>query len=232
MSCNFMAYAKVCAHIRIRQPLAWLDLASVPMEEAVALCPGDAYLLPTELVMPVAWNESARFCLRGSDHEHEQQFRTDALCYMLSNNTIKSRDETRIWRYMPASDILNNTYFVSYLLRKSLSVQKHDAGAAGAYLGRHENVTQFDEGAFDYLVSRFGVRSMVDIGCGLPGMVYYALSQGIKAVGVDGDPSLGQDSPVVAVHDYVRGPCVWVSSIWAGLWNSSSMWRSSISGTS
>jgi hypothetical protein len=85
-------------------------------------------------------------------------------------------------------------------------VQKYDAAKAGVYLGGHENVTQFDTGAFDYLVSHFGVRSMLDIGCGLPGMVYYAKSKGIKAVGVDGDPSIGHDFPVIVLHDYVRGP--------------------------
>lgn len=75
-----------------------------------------------------------------------------------------------------------------------------------SHLGGHENLTQFDEGAFDYLVSRFGIRSMVDVGCGPPGMVYYALSKGVASVGIDGDPTIARDCPVVIEHDYARGP--------------------------
>lgn len=217
MSCNFMAsreqgsvisthYEKVCARIRSRQPLEWLDLASVPMNEAVDLCPEEVCLLPTEHVMPIPWNESSRFCSRGSEEEHEAHFNHEALCYMLSNNTIESRDETRILRYLPEADILNDSCLLSYLLRRSLGVSKRSLEASLTYLGGHENKTLFDEGAFDYLASRFQVQTMVDIGCGLPGMVYYALSRGLRAVGVDGDPRVANDFPVVLLHDYTRGP--------------------------
>ncbi|HEY0006852.1 MAG TPA: methyltransferase domain-containing protein [Pyrinomonadaceae bacterium] len=74
------------------------------------------------------------------------------------------------------------------------------------HLGGHEDLTQFDEGALDYLVARFQVKNMVDIGCGPGGMVYYARSKGIKAVGVDGDPRMARDSPVIIEHDYTRKP--------------------------
>src|SRR5262245_32477605 len=74
------------------------------------------------------------------------------------------------------------------------------------HLGGHENLTQFDEGAFDYLMSRFDIKSMVDVGCGPPGMVYYAHSKGIKAVGVDGDPNIARDCPVIIEHDYTKKP--------------------------
>jgi len=74
------------------------------------------------------------------------------------------------------------------------------------HLGGHEGLTQFDEGAFDYLVSRFAVKSLVDIGCGPGGMVYYALSKGIKAIGVDGDPNVARHCPVIIEHDYTLKP--------------------------
>jgi SAM-dependent methyltransferase len=74
------------------------------------------------------------------------------------------------------------------------------------HLGGHEYLTQFDEGAFDYLVARFGIRTMVDIGCGPGGMVYYALSRGVRAVGIDGDPNYARDCPVIIEHDYTLKP--------------------------
>lgn len=74
------------------------------------------------------------------------------------------------------------------------------------YLGGHEDKTQFDEGAFDYLVERFRVRSMIDVGCGPGGMIYYALRKGIKAVGVDGDPNVARDCPIIIEHDYTKKP--------------------------
>jgi hypothetical protein len=130
MSCNFMAaaadgvvisdhYRRICETLRGRRPLAWLDLASVPMNNVIANHPGQSFLLQTESVMPVSWQDSDRFCLRRTDEEHAQHHNPASYCYMLSHNTIKSRLQTRILCYMPESDLLNDRYFLSFLLRKS-----------------------------------------------------------------------------------------------------------------
>src|SRR5438552_13554216 len=74
------------------------------------------------------------------------------------------------------------------------------------HLGGHEDKTQFDEGALDFLLARFAVKTMVDVGCGQLGMVYYAIAKGVRAVGVDGDPTVARDCPVVIEHDYTKKP--------------------------
>jgi hypothetical protein len=217
MSCYFMAsladsevltehYNMVCATIRSRRYLEWLDLASVPMEKAIARHPDKSFLFPTEAIMPISWNESERLCIRRSDEEHERYFQHDAFCYMLSNNTIKSRHQTQVLCYMPESHLLIDHYFISFLFRKSLSKELLPLYNVPLHLGGHEDKTQFDQGAFDYLVSHFQVKNMVDIGCGPGGMVYYALSKGIEAVGVDGDPSVARDNPLIIQHDYTKKP--------------------------
>lgn len=217
MSCNFMAsgadgevisehYNEVCTTLRSRRRLEWLGLAAVPMDKAIARHPGKSFLLPTEAIMPVDWDQSERLCIRQSDEEHEQHFQQDALCYMLSNHTIKSRYQTQALSYMSEAHLFSDHYFISFLFRKSLSEEKIQMHSVPVHLGGHGDNTQFDQGAFDYLVSHFQVKNMVDIGCGPGGMVYYALSKGIKAVGVDGDPSVARDCPVIIEHDYTRKP--------------------------
>jgi glycosyl transferase-like sugar-binding protein len=131
MSCNFMAaaaggvvisdhYRRLCETLRRGKPLAWLDLASVPMDHAIANHSGHSFVLQTESVMPVSWQDSDLFCLRRTDEDHAHHFNPASYCYMLSHNTIKSRLQTRILCYMPESALLNDRYFLSFLLRKSL----------------------------------------------------------------------------------------------------------------
>ena len=50
--------------------------------------------------------------------------RADAICYMLSNNTIKSRRTTRALTYMPAADLLADSYFLSFLFRRALGRER------------------------------------------------------------------------------------------------------------
>jgi hypothetical protein len=216
VSCNLMAavkggevitehYRELCRRVRGGQPLQWLDLASVPMEAVIARLPGEASLLPTEAVMPLPWADSRHLCVRRGDAEHDRHVRTDAYCYMLSNNTIKSRPETRLLYYMTEEELLGSRCFISHLFRRALGLPGLPGGPAPSP-GGHEGRTQFDEGAFDYLAARFAVRTMVDVGCGPGGMVYYARSRGVRAVGVDGDPEVARGCPAVVEHDYTRGP--------------------------
>jgi hypothetical protein len=132
MSCNFMAsvangevlnehYKMLCATLRDQRHLEWLDLASVPMDEAVARHPGESFLLPTELIMPINWDESERLCIKRSDEGHERYFQQNALCYMLANSTLQSRPQTQVLCDMPEDLLLRDHFFISFLFRKSLS---------------------------------------------------------------------------------------------------------------
>jgi hypothetical protein len=225
MSCNFMAsragdwvimdhYRRVCARLRASEPLEWLDLASVPMDVAIRDYGEDALILPTRAIMPLAWNDSVKLAERRSDNEHCAYFSDRSWLWMLSNNTVRSDLRTRHLYYLPPDMVLQDQSFLGFLLRKALDRPMIDPGLKpGAsehdgsdHLGGHENLTQFDEGAFDWLQDYTGARSFIDIGCGPGGMAAYALMRGLAARGVDGDPGFARGSPFIIEHDYTTGP--------------------------
>lgn len=72
------------------------------------------------------------------------------------------------------------------------------------HLGGHLNRTNIDEGALQWLINRFEPESFVDIGCGPGGMVDLALSEGLDAMGIDGDPSIVRD--FIHKHDFTHEP--------------------------
>lgn len=76
--------------------------------------------------------------------------------------------------------------------------------ATAAHLGGHQGITWVDEAVFDYLVERYHVTSMLDVGCGPGGMLSVAEAHGIEAAGVDGDPTCERAN--VQLHDYTAGP--------------------------
>lgn len=73
-----------------------------------------------------------------------------------------------------------------------------------SHLGGHLNRTWVDQGVFNYITDRFGIRSVVDIGCGPGGMREIAQSRGIEWLGIDGDPEVAADG--VVTHDFNNGP--------------------------
>jgi hypothetical protein len=220
MSCNFMAsragdwvimdhYRRVATRLRDPRPLEWLDLASTPMDIAVRDYGRNALILPCSSIMPLAWNESERLAIRRDDGAHAAESADDAWAWMLSNNTIRSDLRTRHLYYLPRELMLADRSFLAFLLRRGLRADPLPALALAepeAHLGGHENLTQFDEGAFDYLVARTGARSFLDIGCGPGGMAAYALARGLQARGVDGDPTCARGSAFVIEHDFASGP--------------------------
>ena len=86
--------------------------------------------------------------------------------------------------------------------------QSHVGDGAGnavtpPHLGGHLNKTHIDYGAIDYLAGEYGVKTMLDIGCGPGGMREAAGAHLVRWHGVDGDPTIcGAD-----IHrwDYTRG---------------------------
>lgn len=76
------------------------------------------------------------------------------------------------------------------------------------HLGGHEGETHLDEGALDYLINTFDVKSMVDIGCGPAGMVELARSKGLEVLGIDGDFVVERNVDDVVIHDYQKAPYV------------------------
>jgi hypothetical protein len=217
MSCNLMAsqphgavitdhYNRVVSAITAGNDLEWLELASWPMDRAVESHPGSVCLLPTELVMPLPWRDNDQLCRRGPDEEHEKMFRPEALCYMLSNNTVASHHFARGLRYYDPQLLLRDRSFFGFLVRRALGEPSPPVYDVPPHLGGHEDITQLDEGALDYLIERYGAKTMVDVGCGPGGMLQYARLRGLVAVGVDGDATVARDVPGVVEHDYTTGP--------------------------
>ena len=76
--------------------------------------------------------------------------------------------------------------------------------ATPPHLGGHMNMSWVDEPVLDYLIARYQIKSMLDVGCGLGAMIDLALSKGLWAWGIDGDPQI--DRLFVTRHDYTTGP--------------------------
>lgn len=74
-----------------------------------------------------------------------------------------------------------------------------------AHLGGHFGITNTDALLLDYLVARYGVRSLIDVGCGPGGILDLCEQRGIEARGIDGDPALPDRRDLIR-HDYTTGP--------------------------
>lgn len=78
-------------------------------------------------------------------------------------------------------------------------------------LGGHANTTHTDEGALRFMMQEFGIKSMLDIGCGPGGQIKLAQELGIEVQGVDGDTDVLSVSDVpekITIHDFRRGPWI------------------------
>jgi len=87
---------------------------------------------------------------------------------------------------------------------------KHPEGLP-EHLGGHEGETHIDDGALTYLIEKFSIKSMIDIGCGPGGMIKLAKEKGLHAVGVDGDDKVEREEELkesIIIHDYAQGPFV------------------------
>ena len=73
------------------------------------------------------------------------------------------------------------------------------------HLGGHFGFTAMLRKTFDYIQNKYNINSMFDIGCGPAGMVEYANYKGVYALGIDGDPDLGE-KPYTILHDFTTGP--------------------------
>lgn len=74
------------------------------------------------------------------------------------------------------------------------------------HLGGHCNITHIDEASLDYLISKYSIRSLYDLGCGPGGMVKLANSKKIKSTGIDGDFTIKyRDGLDIITHDFTKG---------------------------
>lgn len=83
---------------------------------------------------------------------------------------------------------------------------KGDPTMYKGYLGGHDWKTHTDQGALQYLINQYSIRSMLDVGCGPGGQVALAKSLGVRAEGVDGDTRCVKEAVGYFIHenDYTK----------------------------
>jgi SAM-dependent methyltransferase len=74
------------------------------------------------------------------------------------------------------------------------------------HLGGHFGNTNMDEATLDYLIARYNVKSMLDVGCGPGGMLDAAERRKLFVQGIDGDRFMAEADPRIFCHDYTTGP--------------------------
>ena len=72
------------------------------------------------------------------------------------------------------------------------------------HLGGHFGNTNVDTATLGYLVKRYGIATMLDVGCGPGGMIDAAAALGVDTLGIDGDSTITR--PDVLIHDFTTGP--------------------------
>lgn len=75
------------------------------------------------------------------------------------------------------------------------------------HLGGHLDRTHVDQGAFDFITTKYSITSMVDIGCGPGGMYELAKNADIDWRGIDGDYTLNYSEALkslVTIHDFTQ----------------------------
>lgn len=72
------------------------------------------------------------------------------------------------------------------------------------HLGGHLGNSHIDAAVLDYLIDRYQITSMLDIGCGPGAMVDLAHERGLIAWGIDGDWTIDRDYQVA--WDFTTGP--------------------------
>ena len=72
---------------------------------------------------------------------------------------------------------------------------------------RHGDANTFCPRLWDYLIKRFAIRSMLDVGCGEGHAVNYFFQKGVMAHGIDGlRRNVDRAVAAVAWHDILTGP--------------------------
>ena len=85
------------------------------------------------------------------------------------------------------------------------------------HLGGHFGQTNVDGVTLRYLADRYGITTMLDVGCGPGGMLDEAEALGLEARGIDGDWHQARYDRRILWHDYTQGPLV--AEAWDLIWS-------------
>lgn len=90
-----------------------------------------------------------------------------------------------------------------------MGVEFYEDGHLGGYIIGGDPATQYPE-LWIWLVSKLGIKSVLDVGCGEGQAVKFFGDLGADAIGIDG---VAQDDPRIIQHDFTKGPCPDISDI-------------------
>jgi hypothetical protein len=81
---------------------------------------------------------------------------------------------------------------------------------------RHGDVATFHGGLWKFLIERFAIRSMLDVGCGEGHAVKFFQSHGVLAHGIEGSIlNIKRAVTPIALHDLLAGPYIMpVDLVW------------------
>ena len=74
-----------------------------------------------------------------------------------------------------------------------------------AHLGGHYGRTAMPTTTFDFIVDKFNIKTVIDVGCGPAGMTVYGNYKNVHMLGIDGDTSITPQE-YIRFHDYTVGP--------------------------
>jgi len=94
--------------------------------------------------------------------------------------------------------------------------KKHTKG----HLGGHCNITHVDIGALEFLVKRFHIQSLLDIGCGPGGQIDAAVGMSLSAEGIDGFPGdMVSPTAKITIHDFADSAPTFLSKSFDLAWS-------------
>jgi Capsular polysaccharide synthesis protein/Glycosyl transferase family 2 len=112
-------YRRLCEILRSGRQLGWTSLGSEPLSEIIKTCDVPYYELPCESIQPICWSQPEAFFKINDSLEHERIFDEQAICYMLSNNSIQKFQATNRTR-----NLLDEGTFFRYLSKRALDKEE------------------------------------------------------------------------------------------------------------
>ncbi|MCU1264369.1 MAG: hypothetical protein JWM21_687 [Acidobacteria bacterium] len=119
-------YDRLCEILRSGRPLGWTSLGSEPLTEIIKSGDVPCHELQCESIQPICWSHPEAFFEINLPLEHSRNFNEQAVCYMLSNNSVQKFQATN-----RTGNLLDEGTFFSYLSRRALN-QREKIGTSNS----------------------------------------------------------------------------------------------------
>jgi len=139
--------------------------------------------------------------ISGHDYDkHHKEGIINAVDDFMEGKNVEIYPKTAVWMHKKGGGYILDS---SKIKKKYILINKEFGKSS-----QHNFVKNIDYGVMKYLIDKYNIKNMIDIGCGLGEQVQLALKEGIKAIGVDGDHTIDifNDKKHYILHDYTKGP--------------------------